>query len=266
MYKPITNMAKLFNLFLISLFISFNISAQETVYFSKDPGKKSTSKKKGSSENNIVKISPLAFIGGIIPAYFERSINETFSVQVGAGITSKNYIGDAIRGANDNANSNVSTTKWSDGTTDTYTNENDVNKNKKTSIGYFVALEPRVYFASEGLDGGFMGISLSRAKFNSTSQKIVTGSTLNSEPKFTAGTFNASENITDLLVNFGTQTLYDHISLEYTAGIGLRKIKGTEYAYGQNFSAGVNNYVDGVSTLDKTKLGYHLSLKVGYHF
>lgn len=259
-------MPKLFKLSLLSIFISLNVAAQTTVYFSKDSTRKSTEKRKGSSETNIIKISPLAFLGGIIPVYFERSINETFSIQLGAGITSKNYIGDAIRQGNDDQNNNVSTTRWNDGTTDTYTNENDITKNKKTAIGYFIAIEPRVYFASEGLEGGFMGISLSSAKYNSTSQKIVTGTTLNGEPKFSGGTFNASENITDLFVNFGTQTLYDRISLEYTAGIGVRKIKGTEYAYGQSFSAGATKYVDGVSTLDRTKLGYNLSLKVGYHF
>ena len=261
-------MIKSFNLFLISLFITFNLSAQETVYFSKDSTRKSTTKKKGSSENNIIKLAPLAFIGGIVPVYFERSINETFSIQIGAGITLKNYIGDAIRGANDNQNSNVTTTKWSDGTSDTYTNENDITKNKKSKIGYFVAIEPRVYFASEGLDGGFMGLSFSRAKYNSTSQKIDTRSIISSGNggRLTNETFNGSENITDVLVNFGTQTLYDRISLEYSAGIGLRKIKGTEYAYARNPNFGSTLYVDGVSTLDKTKLGYNLSLKVGYHF
>ncbi len=261
-------MAKLLNLLFITVILSLNVAAQQTVYFEKESGKKSTTKKKGSSEKNIIKISPLAFIGGIIPAYFERSINETFSIQVGAGITSKNYIGDAIRGANDNHNGNVTTTKWSDGTSDTYTNENDIDKNKKTSIGSFIAIEPRVYFASEGLEGNFMGISFSSAKYNSTSKKIDTRSIISSGNGggFTNETFKGSENITDLLVNFGTQTLYDHISLEYSAGIGLRKIKGTEYAYARNPNFGSTLYVDGVSTIDKTKLGYNLSLKVGYHF
>lgn len=261
-------MGKFISLMFITVFFVENVSAQETVYFSKEPSKNLTTNKKGSSEKNIMKISPLSFIGGIIPVYFERSLNKKISLQVGVGITSKNYIGDAIRRSNDNQNRNVTTTKWSDGTIDTYTNQNDINKNKKTSIGYFIALEPRVYFANEGLKGFFMGLSFSNAKYNSTSKKIDTRSIISSGNggRFTNETFKGSENITDLLVNFGTQTLYDHISLEYSAGIGLRKIKGTEYAYARNPNFGSTLYLDGVSTIDKTKLGYNVSLKVGYHF
>jgi hypothetical protein len=255
----------LFNIFATS------ILAQETVYFKRDDSKKSSAKKKGSTELNIVKISPLSFISGFIPVYYERSINETFSGQIGIGITTTNYIKDAIRYAQDGNNTDVVKTEWIGGNPNTtYTNENnfDTYKNRKSTLGYYVSLEPRVYFDSEGLSGTFMGLSFSKTRYNSTSKKVNTTSTIASSgsPTFTSDLFKGNETFTDVFVNFGSQNLYDKISLEYSFGVGLRKVTGIEYAFSQDYQGSSFKYIDGVSTLDKTKVGFNLSLKVGYHF
>jgi hypothetical protein len=255
-------------------FFVMHIHAQETVYFKKDDSNKSskkTSKRKAgtSSEQNIVKVAPLNFIVGVVPFHYERAINETFSVQLGAGITTTNYVKDAIRTAQDAGNTDVSNTVWNGGNSNTiYYNENNKNtyKNRKSTLGYYVALEPRIYFNSEGLDGAFMGLSFSKTRYNSSSKKVATLPTTSGTPSFTAGDFSGHETFTDVFVNFGTQTLYDHISLEYSFGLGLRKVTGTEYAFAQDYSGSTSKYIDGISTLDKTKLGFNLSLKVGYHF
>lgn len=257
-------------------FIATTIHAQETVYFKKDDSKsssrKSSKKKAGkSSEQNIIKVAPLNFIVGVIPFHYERAINETFSVQIGVGITSANYIKDAVRTAQSDRNSDVSSTVWNGINIDPgLKNENNSStyKNRKSSLGYYAALEPRIYFQSEGLDGPFMGLSFSKTRYNSTSKKVVTGLTASSTPSFTAGTFDGHETFTDVFVNFGTQTLHDHISIEYSVGVGLRKVTGTEYAFAQDYGGAGSGYqfIDGVSTLDKTKLGFNLSFKIGYHF
>jgi hypothetical protein len=260
------------NLLSLSIIALFNIScfAQETIYFKKDDNKSSTTKKKKqlSTENNIIKFSPFAFVNGIVPFYYERAINETFSIQAGAGITTTNYISDIIDKASDNGSRLPQQIVWSDGITNGRTNDNvsDVLYNKKTKISYFIALEPRVYFSSEGLDGSFMGISISNARYNSTSKKVKTGSTSTSEPTFTSDLFKANQNVTDLFVSFGSQDLYDKISMEYTFAMGLRKIKGKEYAFTDTYTGGNYIFVDGVSTIDKIKFGFNISLKVGYHF
>jgi hypothetical protein len=268
-------MKRLFPVFLMLNIIAISTLAQETVYFKKDDSNKSSKKRSknkagSSSEQNIIKIAPLNFIVGVIPFHYERAINETFSVQIGVGITSSNYIKDAIRIAQSDRNSDVSSTVWNGISIDPgLKNENNSSsyKNRKSSLGYYAALEPRIYFQSEGLDGPFMGLSFSKTRYNSTSKKVVTGLTASSTPSFTAGTFDGHETFTDVFVNFGTQTLHDHISIEYSVGVGLRKVTGTEYAFAQDYgSSGGTQFIDGVSTLDKTKLGFNLSLKVGYHF
>ena len=252
------------------LLATVNTYAQETVYFKKDTKTKS-SKKKNNDMEQIVKVSPLSFIAGFIPVYYERSVNETFSVQLGAGITTTNYIKDALRYAQGNQNNDVKSTKWNTtNTNNTYFNENNNEqyKNRETKMGYYVSLEPRVYFNSEGLEGSFMGLSVSNARYNINSKKVATTNNNSGQPIFTNNIYKGNETITDFFVNFGTQTLYDKISLEYHFGLGLRKITGKEYAFAQDFlsSSSMQKYVEGESTLNKTKVGFNVSIKVGYQF
>lgn len=242
-----------------------NVSmAQDTVYFKRQTSKPSKSRGNASSEKSIIKLSPISFLAGFVPVYFEREINPTFSLQVGAGITTKNYLKDWVSKAQE-GNQDIESTKWSDGTENTYTDYSDEDgyKHRKAVMGYFVAVEPRIYFNSEGLDGSFIGLSLSRANYKTNAQKIVTGPSITSNPVYTNNTFAEVENVNDLLVTYGTQSLYDHIAVEYNIGLGLRNVKGTKYAYSTN---NIGDYIDGVSTLNKTKLGFNLSIKIGYHF
>lgn len=247
----------------IALILVLQASAQDTVYFQRQSSPKA-SQGKGSSQKNIIKVSPLSFIAGFVPVYFERELSPTFSIQLGAGITTKNYLKDWTRQA-DEGSEEVTTTTWSDGTEDTYIDYSDYSnyKKRKSAMGYFVAVEPRIYFENEGLEGSFIGLSFSRANYKFNQQKIQTGPSILSDPVFLSSTFAEYENVTDILATYGYQTLYDKVSLEYNIGLGLRKLNGKRYAYGQN---NTGDYIDGVSTIDKTKLGFNLSIKIGYHF
>jgi hypothetical protein len=257
-------MKKLIILFAYIIAFTQCINAQDTVYFQRGAKNTATKHQKRSSERNIIKLSPISFINGFVPVYFERELNSTFAIQVGAGITTRNYLKDWTRKV-DEDNPDVTTTKWNDGTVDQYFDENDYSsyKKRKSVMGYYVAVEPRVYLDNEGLDGSFIGISFSRANYKYNMQKVQTGPSITGEPVFLSSTFSEVENVTDVLATYGYQTLYDKVSVEYNIGLGLRKLTGSRYAYGVN---NVGSYVDGVSTLDKTKLGFNFSIKVGYHF
>jgi hypothetical protein len=243
--------------------------AQETIRFTKDePTKsKSTKKKKGSSEQNIIKIAPLAFIGGNFPVFYERSITSTFAMQVGLGITSKNYIYDALSEASDNSGGiyGAETILWKDGTIDTYNDESYGSAifKRKSKLGYFISLEPKIYFEDEGLEGSFISFNFNTARYNNTVPTVKNGLPYSSSPTLTGTTYNGYYKITNFLVNWGSQTLYDHISLEYSVGLGLKKVKTNTYAFGTDNS---NKYIDGVGSTDATTLGYNIAFRVGYHF
>ncbi len=264
-------MRKIITLFTFLCFTSI-ILAQETVYFKSDKSKTSRSKKKGSSELNIIKIAPFAFIGGNIPVFFERSINETFSIQAGIGVTSKNYILDALRAASNDGGSSGSVygaqkIVWNNGQVNDISNQiDDLDNNylsRKSKLGFSYSIEPKVYLESEGLDGAFLSLSYNSAKFSNSINTIKKGLPYSSTPALDGGTFIENYKINNLLVNYGSQTLYDHISLEYSLGVGIRRINSTSYAYGYDSN---NKTIDGVGTTSANTLGYNIAFRVGYHF
>ncbi len=264
-------MRKIITLFTF-LCITSIILAQETVYFKSDKSKTSKSKKKGSSELNIIKIAPFAFIGGNIPVFFERSINETFSIQAGIGITSKNYILDLLRAASsDNGNSGsiygAQKIVWNNGQVNNISNQIDNLDNnylsRKSKLSFSYSIEPKVYFESEGLEGAFLSLSYNSSKYSNSINTIKNGLPNSSTPALDGGTFVEYYKINNLLVNYGSQTLYDHISLEYSIGLGIRRINSRSYAYGYDNN---NKTIDGVGTTNASTLGYNIALRVGYHF
>ncbi|MFZ1527527.1 MAG: hypothetical protein WAT19_02175 [Ferruginibacter sp.] len=239
--------------------------AQQTVYFSKDSTQRGTKKKHRSSELNVVKIAPLTFISGYIPVYYERSITDFFSVQAGLGLTTRNYLREWANNF-EIGETKTGTNTWN-GQASYDENYNSLNSfnNRKASMGYFFSIQPRIYFESDGLEGSFLAISYDRANYKSLARKIETGNTGNAsgEPVFTSAEFAEKEIISDISANFGNQTVYDRITLEYTVGIALRKVTGTKYAYTFDNSG---NYIDGFTTLNRTTPAFTFALRIGYHF
>ncbi len=251
---------------MMAIAFCFNVSAQDTVYFAK---KKTTSygkDMKRSSEANIIKFAPLSFISGYIPLYYEREITPFFSVQAGAGITTRNYLKEWANNFDFSDNQNEKNT-WNapgnEGNGNAYS-MNDYT-NRQSSLGYYFSVQPRIYFENEGMEGSFIGISYDHFRYNMTSDKIKNGtSSSTGYPIFTNDSYKEFDNITDISANFGSQALYDHISLEYTVGIALRNVTGTRYAYTNDYNTG--QYIDGFSTIKKTTPAFTFSIKVGYHY
>lgn len=238
--------------------------AQETVYFSKDTTAIKKVKGKRSSERSIIKIAPLGFIEGSIPVFFEREINQTFSIQVGVGVTTRNYLKEwannlALREIE------ISKTFWNSEFTNSHTeNNNPINDftNRKASLGYFISIQPRVYIESEGMGGGFLGIGLERARYNFSSAKINTGNGPQSG-EVNTDYFKEYDNISEISVNLGSQYLYHRISMEYAVMVAIRNTKGKRYAYGYDDNG---SYIDGYSEINQTTPALGLTFKVGYHF
>lgn len=259
---------KKITIILLSLIFTTTAFCQETVVFAT---KSSTPKSKNKSSStpgfdNVVKIAPLSFIIGKIPVYYERKINDFFAVQAGFGVTSKHYFKDALYADGDGISSGslYKSIKWSDGNANTYYDAVSPygNENRKYKLGYMVSLEPRVYFDSdEGLDGFFLGIGYTKARYNFDSKEIKSGVTALT---YTGGTVKEFDNLSTLMVSFGAQTMYDHLSLEYTTGLGIRSTKGQRYLYDNNGSSG--KYVTGTGYIEKSGLAFDLTLRVGYHF
>jgi hypothetical protein len=217
-------------------------------------GSKHKAKKTG--EDNVVKIAPLGFITGIFPVFYERKINDFFSVQLGAGLTGRNYLRGAINKASTDGNSNSINLVYP-ANVNTDATEALYSYNYRTAgMGYMFSIQPRLYFDNDALDGTFMAISYDYYHYTSS----IPGFT--SDGVYSGPTENEHENISDFMVHFGEQTVYDRLTLEYTTGIGLRNVSGIKYVADDS----TNPPIDGFATYKQTVFNFSVGLKVGYHF
>ena len=249
----------------LAICISCTLMAQDTVYFAKTKPSYTGKKTKHSSEQNIIKIAPLAFISGYVPLYYEREINPFLSLQVGAGITTRNYLNEWANNLEFSKNvtaKNTWTVPGNEGNENYYDGNNF--DNRTASTGYYFSFQPRIFFENEGLDGAFIGISYDRFRYNSSSFKIVNGASGQDGPLFSNEQFKEYENISDISAVFGTQALYDHIAVEYSVGLALRNVKGRQYAY--TIDRNTSEFTDGYSDTKKTTPAISISIKVGYHW
>jgi hypothetical protein len=216
-------------------------------------------KKKASGESNIIKISPLGLLSGTFPLTFERRITDFFSLQVSGGITSKNY-SRALFASNEDAKITYSY-PWSDENTEDVSESLYKFSYRKAKLGYMASVQPRIYFESEGLEGPFLGLSFDYYRYNFDIPGMA------NEPfdgyKQSGPMKEEHENILDYMVHFGTQTLHDRISLEYSFAVGMRSVKGYKYVARYEPLGGLS---DGYATYKQNLLNFNVGFKVGYHF
>lgn len=206
----------------------------------------SQTKKVRSSENNIVKISPLGFLTGRFPLSFERRITDFLAIEASGGVTNKNYIRSIFA---QEANIKYQY-PWAN---DSYYDESEPLyqfDERKPKMGVMYGIQPKIYFESEAPEGSFLGLSYDVIKYKFE------------VPSYSGGVKEEFENVNDFMVNFGYNRIFDRISLETSSGIGLRKVKGEKYVVYK----GGSSITDGMATYQQSTINIALGIKVGYHF
>ena len=229
-------------------------------------GSSSSSSIKKRDDLNVIKISPLAFLSGKLPLNYERSITDLLSVQLGVGLTSKNYVGtawlSALETSEASSGSNESVKVTHSPLPPGAIDESEALYGFETRIakpGYLFTVQPRLYFDQEGVEGSFIGVAYEYYRYNYQVPTFTMGDDSYSAQGSLIDEF---EKISDLMVYFGWQNVYDRLTFEYSAGVGKRSAKGSKYEAGyqdENFYSGMNRYTRSV-------LNFQLSLKVGFHF
>lgn len=229
------------------------------IIFNQSSQTKGAVKRKNNGDNNIIKIAPLGFISGTFPILYERKITDYFTIQGSVGITHKNYMRSAIVYGSERYKSYEYS--WTD------PNKTDVSADpynfdiRQVKSGFMYSIQPRFYFESEAPEGSFLGLSLNSYKYNyeipavkGTANNYTQNGSMQSE----------YDNITDFMVHFGHQAIYDKLTFEYSADLGLRKVSGYRYAAGANYN---NNTIEqGSATFTQSNLNFNVGIKVGYHF
>jgi hypothetical protein len=137
--------------------------------------------------------------------------------------------------------------------------------NRKPNLGFLLSVQPRIYFNSEAPDESFMSISYDFYRYNFSIPGIVYNSNLN-EYKHTGSNKKEHENISDLMVGFGYQDVYDRLSLDYSMGLGIRNVKGTKYYYAEDNSTNPATIIEGLAPYKQSLFNFNIGIKVGYHF
>ena len=133
---------------------------------------------------------------------------------------------------------------------------------KIAPLGFISGSFP-VYFESEAPDGSFLSASYDYYSYKYSIPRLVVNA--NGDPKNSGASKSEYENISDLMVHWGYQSVYDKLTLEYTTGIGLRTAKGSKYV--GNYDYSTNKITDeGIATYSQTGFNFSIGLKVGYHF
>jgi len=213
--------------------------------------------RKKSGDENIIKIAPLGFIGGVFPLSYERKINDFLTVEVAGGLTHRNYIRGAFMkeggveikefpwGQNGNGYDEAEQTGSYD--------------YRKAQMGFMYRVMPKIYFDEEAPEGNYVGLQYNYLKYKFTIPKFQNGANGYSH---SGANMNEYENVTDYMVYFGRQIVNDRITFESASGIGLRNVKGVKYVATNNNGT----IVDGLAAYSQSTFNFGVMFTVGYHF
>ncbi len=264
-------MKSIFTLLLFS-FATICFAQKDTTIIVNLPNKKYNNKhKKATGEENILKIAPLGFTSGTFPVYYERIINDFLTVQAGIGATSRNYIRTAIQQSVDDIKPNY---PWGESALIDRADNALVMTNRKPALGYMLSVQPRLYFESDPPDGGYLGISCDFYRYNFAIPGLVntnTDPTASPNYQYKGIKNKEHENISDFMVCFGYQDVYDRLSLDYSMGLGIRNVKGSKYYYAEDYintppGPGPINIIEGFAPYKQSLFNFNIGIKVGYHF
>jgi hypothetical protein len=234
-----------------------------------DHSKYDKHKKKASSEKNIIKFSPLGFLTGAFPIYYERVVNDFFTVQTGLGLTNRNYVRSIVQQASDNSNLNINY-PWDVNSGITYRTEAPFFfEYRSVAPGFMFSIQPRLYFESDAPDGAYLGVSYDFYRYNFKTPQMRYDSIYSLNYTQRGGTLlKEHENISDLMATFGYHDVYDHLSVDYSIGMGIRNVNGMKYYFGTKYDSNSNQIEagKGFTTYKQTTFNFNLGIKVGYHF
>lgn len=221
----------------------------EVIRFSDDSDGRKT---KGVSGQDIIKTAPLSFLLGYFPVFYERELADWLGLQGGVGITFKPAV------------SNIQSGLYSEffpDNCDGYDCGNYYDYSyRKAKIGYMLALSPRLYFSSDGLDGSYLAPEVRLYSRRSEAQRPDPDNSY--ELVRLAGQYDSEKiRFTDLMVHYGWQSLYPRLSVDLSIGVGVRRISGAwQTVYQDNFGF----FYSTTEAKKESRFRFDVGLRVGF--
>ncbi len=209
------------------------------------------------SKDIIVKTSPTSFIFGLAVIEVEKELNETFSAQVGIGATFDAKVKSirSILDGVDEVEFSTQSPNWFDDITDNYSED------RTSKLGYMFTLSPRIFYQGDGFEGTYFAPTFNYLRYNYEVPKVVEGIRFLERRKDAFDT--ESKTYKDVMVRYGSQKIFTHVTTEFFFGIGIRFISSTRQDIGYDT---VGNIASTFQTSSISDFNYEIGLRVGYHF
>jgi hypothetical protein len=216
----------------------------EVIRFGDDDGGRSGKGKHKKKSNGIIKTAPLSFILGYVPVLYEYKINDWLSLQGGTGITFKPSVSGLYA---------IIDEECADGNCG---NNLDYSY-RKSKLGTMLAFAPRLYFGSDAPEESYIAPEI-RMYFRRTNAQAIDPASQYEIIRLNDQYDKESIRFTDFMVNYGNQTLYPSLTIDWSIGVGLRKISGKIQQTYYNETTGFY-----FSQLDKASNPYAFRLDIG---
>jgi hypothetical protein len=167
-------------------------------------------------KHGILKTSPLSFLLGYTPLLYEKNLRNWLSLQVGGGVTYKPSVA---------ADLHEFFNQLEDGQT---CPGGDCNYHldyttRKAQTGFMLAFSPRFFLQNDGMEGSYMAPEIRFYEVRSIAEKVDPFD----QSLFRTNAFDQEViRYTDFMAQFGYQTFYPRVALDFSLGLGVRSING----------------------------------------
>ncbi len=201
---------------------------------------------------NAFKFNPLLILNGEAPVYYERALNNNFSIEGAIGITFKNYIG------------NVSNFLFEEN------NDDEIYDTKKEKIKSNISFKLGVRYYTGGvvLDGFYFALEYANRKYSA--EQTITYENYDPITFFSTtqtNVFNTETLYNEFKLIAGSQShsYWDNFFIDYYFGVGINKqsIKKISRIEGINNSS---NYTYELISEKKLSPSLYAGLKIGFEF
>jgi len=227
---------------------------------------------RGEDGKNSLTVGVGSMLNGYIPVYYERTLFSVLTIQVGAGITFRSFpndLGAAIY--SDGENSSNFNGAYNNDIIDKYSSY----KYRKSSMGQYFSIAPKVYFNESALNGAYIGPMLEYKRFKYKAQLADVSKEAGyyyseeSVPRV-AETMNEQMTCIDYTFNVGGHfQAAGHLAIGWNVGIGGRTLNAERLDVGilyDNMGGNSSTFVNATNKFSSTRPLFVFNFTMGGWF
>jgi len=205
------------------------------------------------------KLGILELGSGMVGLYYERELGKIISFQPGAGLTTRNWVYNALMEGKEADQSSPNFIK-----NDDFLDEDYTFKDRKAKPGYFLSFTCKAYlFDEDGMEGQYIALNVQYRKYRFLAYGDVSG-----VDQLQSGQSDKHEEENHLLtgVYYGGQLLKSISCIDWSFGAGLRRVDGSRRDLGYEISGSGNRKLvvgEKFRTIDKNLLFIEFTLRLG---